>query len=287
MQKSYKEMLVEELMAQYNAQPAGKDIIIVVHNQLELTKRCLESIFANTLPPFHIYLWDNASDGDTEMYLVNIRQSHPNVTLVRSEENLGFISPNNELAQLGTNPYMILLNNDTEVSSGWDTALLGYLQAHENISAVGFQGGLLSEDGIGVNSNTGTEIDYIMGWCVCFSRELYKEFGLFDHVNLQFAYGEDSDFSLRLREAGKSIYAITMELVKHHAHQTTAAVKVKRNIKPEFVANHEYVHRRWHDYLKENRVLKKYPETEKQIYEAWTNQHKTQLNLQNLVAACL
>jgi GT2 family glycosyltransferase len=167
------------------------------------------------------------------------------------------------------------------------TALVGYLQSYPTVSAVGFQGGLLSEDGIGVNANSGTEIDYIMGWCVCLSRELYNEFGLFDDVNLKFAYGEDSDFSLRLREAGKSLYVLTLELVKHHAHQTTAAIKAKRNIKPEFVANHEYVHRRWHDYLKENRILRRYPDIEAQIYETWNKQNGNTLNLKNLVAACL
>lgn len=288
MQKSIKEMVIEELTAQYNAQPAGKDIIIVVHNQLELTKRCLDGLFENTTPPFHVYLWDNASEEETAMCLINIEQSHPNVTLMRSEENLGFIPPNNELAQRGTNPYMILLNNDTELNKGWDTALLGYLQAHPDISVVGFQGGLLSEDGIGINSHQGTEIDYIMGWCVCFSRDIYKEFGLFDNANLKFAYGEDSDFSLRLREAGKKIYALnTVELIKHHAHQTTAAIKTKRNIRPEFIANHEYLHRRWHDYLSENRTLRKYPETEKAIYDAWRTQHGNELNLKTLVDACL
>lgn len=286
--KSYKEMLIEELTAQYNAQPAGKDIIIVVHNQKQLTEKCLSSLFENTTAPYHVYLWDNASDVETVQYLKQIEQDHKDtVTLVRHEENIGFIPPNNALAARGDNPYIILLNNDTEVSKGWDTALLGYLQTYPNISAIGYQGGLLSEDGIGINSHNGTEIDYIMGWCLCISRDTYNKFGLFDDVNLKFAYGEDSDFCLRLREAGKNVYALHMELVKHHAHQTTAAIKSKRNIRPEFVANHEYIHRRWNNYLKVNRKLSKYPETEKQIYEAWTAQHGTQLNLQNLVAACL
>lgn len=287
MEKSLKEMLITELLAQHQATPVNKDILIVIHNQLELTKRCIESLLTHTSQPFNIYLWDNASDKETHDYLLCLTETYSNIHLSTSAENIGFIDPNNKMICYGNSPYVILLNNDTEVSEGWDKALIGYLQLNPDIYAVGYQGGLLSEDGVGINSHTGTEIDYIMGWCLCITRDTYKRHGLFDNGNLQFAYGEDSDFSLRLREAGKKIYALNLELVKHHAHQTTAAIKNKRSIRPEFVANHQYIYRRWGNYLKDNRILKQYPDTEKAILDAWEKLHGTKLNLTSLVEACL
>ena len=222
---------------------AKKDIIIVAHNQIEYLRRCIDSIFINT-SEFNIYLWDNASDHN----LKEVFRDYP-INVFRSEDNLGFIIPNNELLKKAVSPYVILLNSDCIVFKGWDKALLGWLQ-NENDVLVGYMGGILNEELIGVKSAFGRTPDYICGWCMAFERSTYQEFGLFDQDNLTFAYAEDADLSLRLKEKGKSIYALSLNLVHHYGHKTIEEVHKKRDTVKTFKENHEYLKKRWGVFLR-------------------------------------
>ncbi len=118
------------------------------------------------------------------------------------------------------------------------------------------RGGLLDENGLGVGSGVGPDIDYVEGWCLCVSRETYREHGLFDEVNLEFAYGEDADLSLRLREAGRRPYALHLDCVFHHGNVTAKEVAKTQSaeMKRSFDANHDFIKRRWGNYLKADRA---------------------------------
>lgn len=231
----------------------AKDIIIIVHNQLDYIKKCVETLYENT-SDFKLYIWDNGSEEPTASYLKSLTD-RDNVHLERSEENLGFILPNNILAAKGDSPYLVLLNSDTEVYKGWDTALIGWLLAKPEYAQVGYLGGMLEENALGGKAWAGECIDYVCGWCVCMPRQLYTKFGLFDEEHLSFAYGEDADLSLRLVEAGYKIHALHLGLVIHHGNATISEVQKTRDCKPTFDANHDYLRQRWGNYLLNQRVL--------------------------------
>lgn len=233
---------------------ASKDIIIVVHNQYQLVRECIESIRAHT-KNYRLYIWDNDCDSETRTYLNSLR-ADGDCELVLSTINSGFIEPNNKLVTLGEGEYVILLNSDTKVSEKWTDALLGWLQQNPDCAAVGYCGGLLDEKGMGVHSGVGYDIDYVCGWALCFSRKVLSEFGLFS-PELRFAYAEDADFSLRLKEAGRQVYALASPLVHHYGNQTIKEVlKVESaEIKAAIAQNHDYIRLRWADYLKHGRVL--------------------------------
>lgn len=236
----HKEDVGKELLVFYNYVPVEKDILIVVHNQLEYIKMCIESIRQET-QNYHIFVWDNGSDQDMQDWLAEQKD----VVVVRSEENLGFIVPNNELIKLGNSPYVILLNSDTMVLKDWDKAMIAHLQQNEDLIQVGYMGGILDEEGKGTQSGFGQEVDYISGWCFCIARETYKGFGLFDQENLEFAYAEDADFSLRLTETGKKILALHVGLVHHFGNKTILKVRHKRDCCKSFERNHSYIRQRW------------------------------------------
>lgn len=238
------EKIKEELTIGANCPSVKKDILIVVHDQYEYIKNCIESIRKNT-ENYHIYVWDNASKTETSNYL----RSLTDITLVRNEENIGFIIPNNRLASMGDGDYIILLNSDTYVNPMWDNCMIGWLKEH-NTALIGYSGGILNEEFKGTQTAYGNDIDYVCGWCMCFSRETYNKFGLFDEQNLKFAYAEDSDFSLRLREAGHDIYALNAQLVHHYGNATvTAVAKEGYNMSDSFSGNHKYIEKRWSSYL--------------------------------------
>ncbi len=241
------------------------DIIVVVHNQLDYTRNCIESLYRHTRD-FHLWLWDNGSDAETRDYLTDVARRE-NVTLERSEENLGFIIPNNRLAAQGRAPYLILLNSDTEVRAGWGAKMLDYLKAHPEVGEVGYEGGLLGPDGVGCGQGEGDEIDYVAGWCACLSRKTYEQHGLLDEEHLQFAYGEDSDLSLRLQDAGLRVHALPDGLVTHYGNKTIAEVSRRRDTRSTFAANHTYFRQRWAKYLAEDRVIARQERARSQRWE--------------------
>lgn len=247
--------ILKELQFTEMAEDKLKDIIILVHNQLPYMKVCIESILKNT-KNFHLYIWDNASNQDMDDYLKNLMYEHSDiVTVMRSDANIGFIPPNNELVKWGKGEYIILLNSDTKVFDGWDRALLGFLQNNSNVAQIGYLGGVLNEEGKGYRADFGYDIDYISGFCSCLSRKTYDEYGLFD-TNLKFAYCEDADLSLRLKAAGLDIYSLHLMLVHHFENKTIKEVQARGEIDvvKTFEHNHKYLVAKWADYIKSSRV---------------------------------
>ena len=234
----------------------SKDIIIVIRDQLEYVKDCIQSVQKHT-KNYKLYLWDNGSGSETSEYLESLHaNSMDTVELMRSEDNMGFIQPNNTLADWGNGKYIILLNSDTKVFEGWDSALIGFQKEH-NVAITGYLGGILDENGKGCDSDFGYNIDYVMGWCLCYSRDLYEEHGLFNK-QLTFAYCEDADLSLRIREAGMKVYALHAPLAHHFGNKTIDEVSQEGEVDVEqsFKLNHQYMQMRWKDYLERNRVRK-------------------------------
>lgn len=259
------EMVKQDLKRAAAAKNEWKDIIVVVRNQFDYFKQTIESVMENT-KKFHLYIWDNGSRADVQDYINKLLASYNpetntdwKITTMRSEENTGFIFPNNELVALGDSPYIILLNSDTKVFAQWDTAMLAVLQQERSVAQVGYWGGHMGPDGRGFGGANGYEIDYVPGWCFAIERAMYERFGLFDDEHLRFAYCEDADLSLRLKESGRKIYALYPSLVHHFQNKTITEVEKEGQIdvRASFEYNHAYIKERWKDYLANERVLLK------------------------------
>lgn len=245
-----REKFIEELMLLENYQNnPSKDIIIVVRDCLKYTKDCIESIYKYT-KNFNLFIWDNGSGYETRDYLESLKD----IYLVRSSANVGFIIPNNELIKLGISEYVILLNNDTLVEDNWDRLMTAYLEQHPDVKAIGYRGGLMNENGVGIANVSGEEIDYVSGWCLCFARKTYEYYGLFNN-ELSFAYGEDADFSLRLKERGHRIYALYSPYVSHFGNTTIKSLVEKEVVPINFEKNMAWLRGRWGHYLQNERIL--------------------------------
>jgi len=243
-----KDVVARHWESDHYAQIYFKDILIVVKDQIGYLIKCIESIQKYT-SNYNLYIWDNESDAPTREYLEGLRKH--GVRLIRSEANKGFIGPNNVLASLGNSDYIIVLNSDTIVKSGWATLLCGVLEDNPSVGQVGYLGGLLNSDGTGSYTNFGYDVDYILGWCFAMRREDYKSYGLFDE-ELKFAYFEDADLSLRLKNNGLSLYSCYLPLVHHYGNKTLGSIDI--DLKPTIMSNLDVFRRRWHDYLSSGRV---------------------------------
>lgn len=87
-------------------------VVIPNYNGIKYIKKCLDSLLAGTMAP-EIIVVDNASDdGSFEL----VRDAYPEeVTLLRLKANTGFCHAVNSGIRITRTPYVMLLNNDTEV----------------------------------------------------------------------------------------------------------------------------------------------------------------------------
>jgi len=110
-------------------------IIIVSWNACEFLRGCLNSIrTSGCLLVREIIVVDNASaDGSAEM----VATEFPEVTLIRSNENLGFARGNNLGIRQASGTWLALINSDVKVHPGCFEQLVGYLEGHTSVGLVG------------------------------------------------------------------------------------------------------------------------------------------------------
>lgn len=110
-------------------------VIIVSWNAREYLQGCLQSIRQTGGELVReILVVDNAStDGSSEM----VKAEFPDVTLIQSEENLGFARANNLAIARAQGTMLALVNSDVIVHEGCFQELASYLDAHSQVGVVG------------------------------------------------------------------------------------------------------------------------------------------------------
>jgi GT2 family glycosyltransferase len=91
-------------------------VCIANYNGIGLIDACIESVRKqNTTFPLEIIVHDDASSDDS---VAHIQARHPDVTLLQSDENVGFCIANNRMAAIAAGEYLLLLNNDATLMPG-------------------------------------------------------------------------------------------------------------------------------------------------------------------------
>jgi len=107
-------------------------VVILNYNGKHFLKTCLRAVFRQSFQRFEVIFVDNASqDGSSDFVKQTFRKElQKKLKLVESKENLGFAGGNNLGVKHASksSKYIVLLNNDTKVLSGWLSALLDPLQ---------------------------------------------------------------------------------------------------------------------------------------------------------------
>lgn len=211
-------------------------IVIVTCNQLGYTRQCVNSLLEFTDPPFELLFVDNGSTDGTLEYLAALEGA----TVIRNAGNRGFPAAANQGVASSRGEYVLLLNNDTLVTTGWLQRLLAALQQDERLGLVGPCSNCISGpqqvpvsysdlsclDGFAwqwgkQHAGQLVSVDRLVGFCLLIRRSLLDELGLFDE---QFGLGnfEDDDFCLRARRAGYKL-AIAQDAFVHHFGSRTFA----------------------------------------------------------------
>jgi GT2 family glycosyltransferase/glycosyltransferase involved in cell wall biosynthesis len=230
-------------------------IIIPTRNQRAMLRRCVRNIAAHTTyPNYEIVIVDDDSDDPaTQAYLATLAATlePPHYRVLRFGDRQGFNFSRliNQAVAAVDSPYVVLLNNDTEVlSPDWIEVLLGFAKL-PHVGAVGARllypdgrvqhaGVLLVGRGIALEAFQGLpewspgylsyamlsrEYPALTGACLLTPRQLFLDSGGFDETHLRVAY-QDVDYCLRLGAAGyRCVYAATAELL-HYEHGSRQGV---------------------------------------------------------------
>jgi GT2 family glycosyltransferase len=187
-------------------------IIIPMHNNYELTEKCLKAIKKNTPQQHEIIIIDN---GSTQGLINGDMSLMDNVRFITNTENLGYSKANNQGARIAIGKYLCFLNNDTEVQPDWLKHLLSRVK-EDKVGVVG------SKITLPNGTDTRMSEDYICGACMLTPRDVYfKVNGMEERY---FAYFDDWDYSLTLKEKGYKVIYEPKSLVHHLVAQTSSKI---------------------------------------------------------------
>lgn len=231
-------------------------IVIISWKMRDLLENCLHSIYKFTKGiNFEIILIDNNSmDGTSEM----IRKDFPDVKLIINPENRGVAPARNQGLAIAKGKYILILDADIELFENSINQLFDFM---ENNPECGLSGCKLVDSKKNLQFSCKRfpslkaliyrrlehydsirnsevlryhtmrdwdhscikEVDYLIGACQFFRREVTEEIGFYDD---KIFYGpEDIDFCIRVQKAGWKVFYYSMTSIMHHEQRIT-----KRNL---------------------------------------------------------
>lgn len=101
------------------------DVIIPNYNGSAFLPVCLDSLRAQTRCDFTVTVVDDASTDDS---VALIKSRYPEVQVFQLDQNRGFAAAVNAALTATHQPFVALLNNDTEADPHWLAALIGALE---------------------------------------------------------------------------------------------------------------------------------------------------------------
>lgn len=206
-------------------------IIILTYNKLDYTKQCIESIRKYTQSgTYEIIIVDNHSVDGTVDWLTE----QEDIILISNTENLGFPKGCNQGILKASGDNILLLNNDTVVTTNWLSNLIECLYSAENIGAAGpvtnscsnLQAIPVSYTSLdemqsfarGFNASDPQKWEQrpkLVGYCLLLKKKVVDAIGLLDE---RFSPGnyEDNDYCYRLLLAGYSIILCKDTFIHHY-----------------------------------------------------------------------
>jgi len=194
------------------------DIAVVAYRRWDLTRSCLEHLERQTRR-HRVYLCDNGCDEGTA---ARVREEFPTVEIIRLEHNMPYAVACNHAVAAGRGDVVVMMNNDVDARPDFVERLVSPLEAGDRIGSVAallVQPGERSVDSAGLVADRtlaafprwqGHPPSQVLadrpnltgpaGAAAAFRRAAWEGVGGLDETI--FAYMEDFDLALRLRNAG-------------------------------------------------------------------------------------
>jgi GT2 family glycosyltransferase len=211
-------------------------IIVLMWNEPTITIWCLSSIINRTdYPNYEIILVDNGSDPKNSAILLEWVYANgldSRIKIIKSTFNRGFSAGNNLGIKSAKGKFIIILNNDTEVTIGWIQKSLRHFTYNPTLGVLGFStDNIGNEARVGVKSEDGTWLSYtsarfskqkrlafenerVAFFGTVISKKVIEQVGL---LNEDFGLGsfEDDEYCMRTTAQGFSVM-IARDIFVHH-----------------------------------------------------------------------
>lgn len=253
-------------------------ILIPTRDHLELIKPCIDSLLDKTdYPEYEVLILNNDSrDAEVIDYFGAIRL-HPNIRILDYPHSFNFSAICNFGAREAKGEYLLLLNNDTEITHpSWLSEMMRH-GLRPNIGIVGarllFPNGTLQHAGVVIGMQGVAEHPFISaspddpGYmmraglvqnysavtaaCLLIRKEVYDEAGGMDETDLKVLYN-DVDLCLKVREYGREVvWTPASSLI----HKASVSIKKQLNSSQRYAqmrrAEHERdtMYERWLEWM--------------------------------------
>jgi GT2 family glycosyltransferase len=258
------------------APPPTLHVGILTWNGLHHTRRCLDSLIANTTAPWRALVRDNGSSDDTPAYLRAL--DDPRVTVCCASENLGVSGGRNWLLDemlptMAEHDLVVLLDNDIEVQAGWEQPFLAAFRAQPRLGVAGRWAFsmLVHEtwrDILAEQYSLDGPVDTVQGCTFWIRAAAARAVGRFD-AQLGAFWHEDDDYCIRALAQGWDVRRVHTEAIVHHEHGSGAALA--HNKVQGSARNQAYLAAKWRamDAIAPNGVPRRpIPEPEAAAYDA-------------------
>jgi GT2 family glycosyltransferase len=228
-------------------------IIYVNWNSVPFLRESIASVYENTQGiSFEIIVVDNASpQGGVDA----LQEQFPEITIIKSERNLGFARANNTGFRNSSGSYILLLNPDTKLAGPAINIMLENIRALPDAGTMGCK--LLNTDlSVQITSiqkfptilnqvldaeylqlrwphcplwDIGPlfsdhvkllKVDVISGACILVRREVFEQVGMYSEE--YFMYGEDIDLNYKIKRAGFTNYYVGEAEIIHHGGKSSS-----------------------------------------------------------------
>jgi glycosyltransferase involved in cell wall biosynthesis len=205
---------------------AVMSVIVLTHNALEYTKRCIDTIVHNSKVPNELIVIDNASTDETQTWLKEQKEAGLIQKLILNDENKGVAGGRNQGIELVEGEYTVFLDNDTEVYKGWDTTIIEHFK-DKNVGIVGHGGNRVRQFNPLVFSSSFVVpgkvavTDVVAGYCFAFRTVLRDRMG-YQWTDMPYPrfWHEDLEYCHRAKLLGyDTIIDVTIPL-RHFEHKS-------------------------------------------------------------------
>jgi GT2 family glycosyltransferase len=221
---------------------ASVEIIVCIHNAPADVRRCLESVIANTRAPYSLILVDDGSGEETRDYVAAFADSQ-GAALIRNEKAKGYTFAANQGLRRSRAEYVVLLNSDTVVTPLWLDRMVACAESDEQVGLVGplsnaaswqsvpelfrddewadntlpegFKVGDMAKLLAQFSARIHPPVPFLNGFCLMIKRGVIEQLGYFDEEAFGRGYGEENDYCLRARKAGRQLRVADDAYVYH------------------------------------------------------------------------
>ena len=232
----------------------GLSIVVLTYNRQELLGDCLDSLFAQADPrtPVEILVVDDGSTDGTSDLVQGLADSHPHLRYCPQPHG-GIAAARNTGIRNATAGLIAIVADDYLLAPDYARTVVGFFREYPEAQVVRFKVVAAGDDFISrachAYQEASTKRRLANGWAfsghrhmwrllraeekittdhgleaagaAAFRREVFQRVGLFDE---SFARAEDTDFTVRLREAGIPIHYFPFHEIRHRYDSSLRAV---------------------------------------------------------------